>query len=82
MSGLISYQRFVGIQIRVKTFPKELLEIKHIYKLKIEFVGEINIPDEIQNIMIDRLELKGSISQEGIKRIKLLLPNTELIINN
>lgn len=70
-----------GISIKVKEFPTVLLEFKEIKKLEIQFTGEIDIPDELAKVKIAELNLHGKISNEGIKRIKNLLPQTNIIIN-
>lgn len=70
-----------GIMIRVKKFPEELLKLGHIKNLNIDFIDDIDIPDEIRNIKIDKLTLTGKISESGIERIHKLLPQTELHIN-
>lgn len=70
-----------GISIKVKEFPAVLLEFKEIKKLEIQFTGEIDIPDELAKVKIKELNLHGKISNEGIKRIKNLLPQTNVIIN-
>jgi hypothetical protein len=70
-----------GIGIRVKSFPKELFQFKHIRNLEIEFVDEINIPDSINRIKIDNLRMTGKITKIETERVKRLLPNTTIIIN-
>jgi len=69
------------IHIRVKTFPKELLKLENIKNLEIDFLDDINIPDEISKMKIDKFKMSGTISNLEIKRIRKLLPNAELIIN-
>ncbi|MCC8424194.1 DUF4419 domain-containing protein [Mucilaginibacter sp. UR6-11] len=71
-----------GIDIRANAVPEELMEIGPINLLKIEFINNINIPDELAKVKIRRLNLKGVIADDGIKRIRKLFPDTELIINN
>lgn len=70
-----------GIAIRVRSFPKELFQLKHIGNLEIEFIDEINIPDSINKIKIDNFRMTGKISKTEIERVKRLLPNTMIIIN-
>ncbi len=69
------------IDIRVERFPEELLLLPEINKLRISYVDEINIPDEIHAVVIKSLMLSGKISREGIARIRKLLPGTKLYIN-
>lgn len=71
-----------GISIRVKEFPPVLLELKEIKRLEIRFIDDIDIPDEISKIKIGSLVLYGKITKEGIERIKSLLPNTDITIND
>ena len=70
-----------GISIKVKEFPPVLLELKEIKSLKIEFTNEIDIPYELSEVKIGKLELSGKIAGKGIERIKELFPNTEIKIN-
>lgn len=70
-----------GIVIRVKEFPPVLLELEQIKRLDIRFIDKIDIPDEISKIKIESLTLHGKITQEGIERIKKLLPDTDIKIN-
>jgi hypothetical protein len=70
-----------GIKLRIKYIPAELFQLKEIYKLYLNFVDEINIPDKISKIKIGKLYLTGKISNAEINRICKLLPNTELTIN-
>jgi len=72
---------FEGIYIRVDTIPKELFLIPKIDKLSIDFINEINIPDDFSKIEIAGLNLTGKISATGIERIRKLLPKTRLNIN-
>lgn len=70
-----------GISIKVKEFPPVLLELKEIKSLQIEFTNEIDIPNELSEVKIGKLELSGKIAGKGIERIKELFPNTEIKIN-
>ena len=70
-----------GIAIRVKSFPKELFQFKHIGNLEIEFIDEISVPDSINKIKIDNFRMTGKISKTEIERVKRLLPKTTIIIN-
>jgi hypothetical protein len=74
-------QFLTGIDIRVKDIPNELLMMPEIYRLVIEFENKIKIPDELKNVRIGKMKLKGEISNSEIKRICKLFPNTQLIIN-
>ena len=81
-----------GICLRVKKFPpvvlSELLRISEnriekftINRLELQFVDDINIPDELSKVNIKELVLSGKISITGKMRIKKLFPNTKLTIN-
>ncbi|MDR2564107.1 MAG: DUF4419 domain-containing protein [Prevotellaceae bacterium] len=70
-----------GIEIRVKEFPKELLSLKEIKRISIEFIDNIVIPDDFKNVKITELKLRGSIEQPEIERIKNMFPDTVIIIN-
>jgi len=70
-----------SISIKVKEVPAELLEMKEINRLGIQFADKIVIPDELAKVKIGYLELFGKISEKEIRRIKNLFPNTDLIIN-
>lgn len=72
---------FTGINIRVKSFPPELLELNKIKRLRIDFINEIEIPDDISKIKIDTFWLTGKVTKTEIERICRLLPDTRLIIN-
>ncbi len=66
----------------VNEFPQELLSVNSIYNLTINYIEDINIPNNISNIRINKLSLNGKITNDEIIRIKKLLPNTYLRINN
>ena len=81
-----------GICLRVKEFPpvvlSELLRISEnriekftVNRLELQFVDDINIPDELSKVDIKELVLSGKISIAGKMRIKKLFPNTKLTIN-
>ena len=76
----------------MKKFPpvvlSELLRISEnriekftINRLELQFVDDINIPDELSKVNIKELVLSGKISITGKMRIKKLFPNTKLTIN-
>jgi hypothetical protein len=69
------------ILIRVNQFPKFLLGIKKFKSLEIDFIDKIDIPDDFKDVEIENLILSGKIDEAGIKRIKGLFPNTDVIIN-
>lgn len=71
-----------GIQIRVKTIPKELLQIPHIKMLTVYFTDRIVIPAEMTKPQIDSFNMHGDISQSEIDRICKMFPHTKLTIND
>ncbi len=71
-----------GINILVKEVPQALLTIPHIKDLEIRFMDRIVIPDEMKNIKIDKLKLRGKISEQETERIKAMFPETDLTIVN
>lgn len=72
---------FGGIMIRVKTVPPEIMQMKKINSLEIQFTDEIVIPDGMGKIEIKELTLTGKTTQEETERLKKLFPNTVLRIN-
>lgn len=71
-----------GINLKVKKIPAMLLKLEEIKQLKIHFIDEIDIPDELSKVKIDDLELYGEITEEGINRIKRMFPDAGLKIND
>lgn len=71
-----------GINLKVKKFPAILLKLEEIKQLKIHFIDEIDIPDELSKVKIEDLELYGEITEEGINRIKRMFPDAGLKIND
>ncbi|MDD6209303.1 MAG: DUF4419 domain-containing protein [Bacteroidales bacterium] len=70
-----------GISIRVKEFPLVLLSFEEIKRIEIEFIDEINIPDEFARVRVGILDLSGNITKKGIERIKGMFPNSEIRVN-
>ena len=70
-----------GINLRVKEFPSVLLKLEEIKQLELTFINEIDIPDELSKVKIERLKLSGRITKEEMQRIKTLFPNTDIKIN-
>ena len=71
-----------GIAIRVKEFPKELLSLKEIESIEIQFLDAITIPDEFANVKVKCLRLSGRITEEGITRIVNMFPDCTCIVIN
>ena len=76
-----SWDSKIPLSIRVKEFPMELLLLREIESIRIEFISEIIIPDEFANVKMKFLSLSGKITEAGIERILKMFPNTEIIIN-
>jgi hypothetical protein len=77
----ITYFPGHGIALNVKSFPPILFKMEKIYQLHLSYADKIDIPDNIGEIEIMKLELDGDITPEGEARIKALLPNTTICIN-
>ncbi|MDD3036736.1 DUF4419 domain-containing protein [Bacteroides sp.] len=71
-----------GISLRVKEFPSILLKFENIKNLQLKFTDKIDIPDELSKVKIGKLDLSGTITQEGIERIKQLFPTSIIRIND
>jgi hypothetical protein len=55
--------------------------MEQITSLEIAFIGKIVIPEQLANVKIKKLILSGEIEEAEIKRIRVLFPDSELIIN-
>jgi len=67
------------VHIRVKEVPAALFDAGKIPSLIIEFVGKVNIPDELAKVEIGNMALVGEIDETGKDRIKKLFPNTNVV---
>ena len=65
----------------ISEIPKELYALKSIGTLRIKFLKNIAIPDELGKIQIRRLELTGHVTETEKQRLVKLFPNNWLIIN-
>lgn len=77
--GKNAWIRFWG-----KEIPKEVLELEHIWVLEIwNMTGdqELVIPDELGKIKIEILSLMEAVSDENLKKIKRLLPDTDIYVD-
>lgn len=66
------------IAIRVSRVPDEILQLKTINTLRMEFSGNIIIPDALKNVQIKKLILRGQIDEKEADRIRSMFPQTEL----
>lgn len=69
-------------RMRLNKIPDALLEVPFFRRLEIEFIDEINIPDEMGKMDIRSLTLTGKTTPAEIERIKKMFPETNLKINN
>lgn len=77
--GKNAWIRFWG-----KEIPKEVLELEHIWVLEIwNMTGnqELIIPDELGKIKIEIFSLMEAVSDENLKKIKRLLPDTDIYVD-
>ncbi|MDR0473445.1 MAG: DUF4419 domain-containing protein [Treponema sp.] len=70
-----------SISVRVMEFPAELLSLRGIGTLTIDFINKITIPDAFAGKRIGHLILKGKIKQNEINRIKRMFPESNITIN-
>ena len=63
-----------GINLRVKEFPSVLLKLEEIKQLELTFINEIDIPDELSKVKIERLKLSGRITKKRCNVSKLYFP--------
>jgi hypothetical protein len=64
-----------------KECAERTFQLHNIKNLEIQFIDEIEIPEEMGMMSIDKFKMSGRISSSGIDRICRLFPKTELIIN-
>lgn len=72
---------FYGIHLRVGEVPEEILNLREINRLSLDFINDIRIPDKLSKIKISNLILNGVIDDAGIERIKTLFPHSKILIN-
>ncbi|WP_448700175.1 DUF4419 domain-containing protein [Mucilaginibacter sp. AW1-3] len=71
-----------GIMLRGKTIPQEIFQIGPINSLTVYFSNGVNIPDEMANIKVRQFRIYGDITPVETERIRKLMPDTKLIVNN
>ncbi|MDF9834159.1 hypothetical protein M2103_002401 [Ereboglobus sp. PH5-5] len=70
------------VRLRVTTVPPALFSVGEIDNLELFFTDKISIPDELTQVKIKRLILKGFRIDEGEEaRIKKLFPHTEVVVS-
>ena len=67
--------------IRVSKIPEELKKIEHLEMLFLEFTGEVVIPEWMDKLNIDYIEIKGNIPPELEEKIKKRFSDREVTIN-
>ena len=70
------------VHIRAKTVPEELFLVPKLQYLRIDFIGDIVVPDELAEVKIDQLTVTGRITDEERLRIRKLFPEARLRIND
>ena len=63
-----------GINLRVKDVPEVLKQLKHIKSLELEFTDEVTLPDWFFDANIERLTLRGKMSEKMREKLKNRYP--------
>lgn len=71
-----------GVMLSGETIPPELFHIGPIRSLAFYFTNGVHIPDEIKNIKVQEFRIHGDITPAETDRIRELMPDTRLIIND
>lgn len=58
----------------MKEFPSVLLKLEEIKQLELTFINEIDIPDELSKVKIERLKLSGELLKKRCNASKLYFP--------
>ncbi len=66
---------------KIDLIPSEIIGYKEINFLHLSFNAKVQIPDQLAEVEIHNLELKGKITDLEIERIVKLFPKSNLIIN-
>jgi hypothetical protein len=74
--------RWGGIMLRGKIVPPEIFHVGPIKSLEIYFTDGVRIPNQMANLKIEQFKIHGDITPAETERIRKLMPNTRLIINN
>ncbi|MFD2873332.1 DUF4419 domain-containing protein [Mucilaginibacter ximonensis] len=69
------------VNLHVDNVPPELLKIGPINNLRINFFGNIRIPEELTTVPIKNMTLLGKTTEADVNRIVKLFPETKLHIN-
>jgi len=81
LSRLRKQQEHRGIKLHIDTVPEILKELKSVGKLELFFTHHVVIPDWMDEMEIEELEIHGEILEEEIKSLKKRFSKTKLIIN-
>ena len=73
-----SENSFFGIELRVNKVPEHLAQLPHIKRLRLEFTGEVELPEWFYGLQIDQLTIDGKMSEEEKATIWKHFPNAIL----
>ena len=62
------------INLRVKEVPEVLKKLKRIQSLKLEFTGEVTLPEWFYDIKFEQLDIRGKMSEKTREMIKKRWP--------
>ena len=62
----------------VKEFPEVARRVGALESLQIQFVDSIQVPDWIDDVQVESLELKGKYNEATVGRLRSLLPNRDI----
>lgn len=69
------------LRLRIDKVPDDLLKIKYIHELELEFINKVKIPKTLIDINIETLKIQGRISPVEIFKVLKLFPYTFIKIN-
>lgn len=64
--------------IKVDKFPAILKKVDYLPSIKIHFVKEPNLPDWLDSVKIDGIELQGKFNEKDVERVKSLCPDRDV----
>lgn len=67
-----------GIDIKVSEVPEVFKQFKHIYNLSLNFTNNVVIPKWMDKIKIDKLLIKGKMTEEELQELKERFPNAQI----
>ena len=66
------------INLRVKEVPEVLKKLKRIQSLKLEFTGEVTLPEWFYDIKFEQLDIRGKMSEKTREMIKKRWPKASI----